>query len=183
MKLIKLTCDKCGASLNIDPDNRIAFCPYCGAKLLINDESIRIVDEARLREISLEEERQRRQWQKEDDERLAVKQWHRKVVLFFVIPILIGLAGGFIGLYLHKNVSYDAAESLFFFYFISSIFAAPIISIVLSVKRPSPETFTPTSTWFKTGRFLLFFKLYLFWTFTSFIASTVLFFTISGVIN
>ena len=54
MKLIAFTCSNCGAALETDPEKKMAFCPFCGAKLLIDDESIKItqhiVDEARLKE-------------------------------------------------------------------------------------------------------------------------------------
>ncbi|MBQ8305372.1 MAG: NINE protein [Blautia sp.] len=54
MKLISLRCTSCGAELEVDPERSVVFCSYCGTKLLIDDESIRItnriVDEARLRE-------------------------------------------------------------------------------------------------------------------------------------
>lgn len=35
MRTIKLTCHNCGANLEIN--DKIAFCPYCGTKLLIDD--------------------------------------------------------------------------------------------------------------------------------------------------
>ena len=38
MKLIDTTCPKCGANLHIDADRKSAFCEYCGAQLLIDDE-------------------------------------------------------------------------------------------------------------------------------------------------
>ena len=38
MKLIDTTCPKCGANLHIDADRQSAFCEYCGAELLIDDE-------------------------------------------------------------------------------------------------------------------------------------------------
>ena len=37
MKTIKLTCESCGA--NLDIENGIVFCPYCGAKLILDDEN------------------------------------------------------------------------------------------------------------------------------------------------
>jgi len=54
MKLVQLKCPSCGAALNTD--QKTAFCQYCGAKLLIDDEAQRVdvtyrkVDEARIRE-------------------------------------------------------------------------------------------------------------------------------------
>ena len=38
MKLIDTTCPKCGANLRIDADRQSAFCEYCGAQILIDDE-------------------------------------------------------------------------------------------------------------------------------------------------
>lgn len=37
MKTVKLTCQNCGA--NLDIKDNIAFCSYCGAKLVIDDEN------------------------------------------------------------------------------------------------------------------------------------------------
>ena len=78
MKLIQLTCSKCGANLEIDPDRGQTFCQYCGAKLMLaDDESIhitnRIVDEARLKEAEVrlrELEYQREKDQREFEMRL-----------------------------------------------------------------------------------------------------------------
>lgn len=42
MKLIKLECPGCGASLEVDMENMITFCPYCGNKLYMDDESVNI---------------------------------------------------------------------------------------------------------------------------------------------
>ena len=38
MKLIDTTCPKCGANLRIDADRNQAFCEYCGAQILIDNE-------------------------------------------------------------------------------------------------------------------------------------------------
>ena len=37
MKTVKLTCQNCGA--NLDVKGNIAFCSYCGAKLVMDDEN------------------------------------------------------------------------------------------------------------------------------------------------
>ena len=54
MRLVKMTCPNCGAELELDSERTQAFCTYCGNKLYIDDESIkitnRIIDEARLKE-------------------------------------------------------------------------------------------------------------------------------------
>lgn len=33
---INMTCDKCGANLDVDIEHLQAYCPYCGTKLLID---------------------------------------------------------------------------------------------------------------------------------------------------
>lgn len=38
MRIVDTTCTKCGANLHIDADRKTAFCEYCGAQLLIDDE-------------------------------------------------------------------------------------------------------------------------------------------------
>ena len=39
-KLIHMKCQNCGANLDIYLDHLTAFCPYCGAKLMIDVEKI-----------------------------------------------------------------------------------------------------------------------------------------------
>ena len=36
MKLLKIQCSNCGASLDLDLDHLMAFCPNCGQRLLID---------------------------------------------------------------------------------------------------------------------------------------------------
>ncbi len=38
MKFYKLKCPECGAPLEYNPDKPLAFCPYCGEKILIDDD-------------------------------------------------------------------------------------------------------------------------------------------------
>lgn len=37
---IHLKCQNCGANLDVDLDRLMAFCPYCGEKLLIDTEQL-----------------------------------------------------------------------------------------------------------------------------------------------
>ena len=50
MKLIDLTCPKCGAAIQVDADREFCFCSYCGAKSMIDNGTIHIVDEAKIKE-------------------------------------------------------------------------------------------------------------------------------------
>ena len=58
MKLIKLTCPDCGATMEISQDRKVYFCTYCGAKILVDNESKTIkhiiIDESKNSEIELE---------------------------------------------------------------------------------------------------------------------------------
>lgn len=95
MNVIKLTCQNCGANLEIK-DN-VAFCEYCGAKLALNDESQTITynynhtyikrDEARIRE---NETREKVRLQKlEYKERKEKRDITIGLVCGFGIPLII----------------------------------------------------------------------------------------------
>lgn len=40
INIVHLKCQNCGADLNIDMNNFIAYCPYCGQKLLFDVDQI-----------------------------------------------------------------------------------------------------------------------------------------------
>lgn len=62
MKLIDTTCPKCGANLRVDADRQSAFCEYCGAELLIDDEVQHLqIDNAESVGYAFEKGRQRAQ--------------------------------------------------------------------------------------------------------------------------
>ena len=62
MKLIDTTCPKCGANLRDDADRQSAFCEYCGAELLIDDEVQHLqIDNAESAGYAFEKGRQRAQ--------------------------------------------------------------------------------------------------------------------------
>lgn len=42
MKLIDMTCPHCGGTLKINPDNRNCVCNYCGAKLILDNETLHL---------------------------------------------------------------------------------------------------------------------------------------------
>ena len=89
MKLIKLTCANCGAELELDADRKQAFCTYCGAKQLIDDESIRIIDEARLKEAEVRlkelEYEHEREIREETIRREQKKSFQISIAAFLVI--------------------------------------------------------------------------------------------------
>lgn len=57
IKLIKLQCPSCGATLDIDSSLKMCFCQYCGTKILIHNENekvIRKIDETKIRQAELD---------------------------------------------------------------------------------------------------------------------------------
>lgn len=40
IKMVRLKCQNCGSSLDLDMDNLMAYCPYCGQKLLFDVDQI-----------------------------------------------------------------------------------------------------------------------------------------------
>ncbi len=42
MKLVAMKCLSCGANIDLNSDKKVAYCPYCGAKMLIDDEIQRV---------------------------------------------------------------------------------------------------------------------------------------------
>lgn len=64
MKVIDVKCPHCGGELRIGEDRRECFCEYCGSKLFIDDgiarQEVIIKDEAKLRELQMEEDSARK---------------------------------------------------------------------------------------------------------------------------
>lgn len=56
MRLINLTCEKCGADLELDLDHITAYCPYCGNRLMIDVANIDKVLLEREKRITAEKE-------------------------------------------------------------------------------------------------------------------------------
>lgn len=62
MKIVDTTCYKCGANLRVDAGRKSAFCEYCGAQVLIDDEVQRLqIDNAESAGYAFEKGRQRAQ--------------------------------------------------------------------------------------------------------------------------
>ena len=43
MRFVELTCNSCGAALNVDIDGLQAYCPYCGKKLLFDLDQMELI--------------------------------------------------------------------------------------------------------------------------------------------
>ena len=102
MQTVKLTCENCGANLEIK-DN-IAFCPYCGAKIAIDDGNRTIThrDEARIRDSERKEKVRLKELENEEKQKTREHKEQKwfwigwaifMVVLFSIIFIMAALDG------------------------------------------------------------------------------------------
>lgn len=96
VKMVPLTCPKCGADLEVRDDIKTCFCTYCGAKLLIDDGSKTVtinknvyinntntyVDQAELEKVKLQQE----QWKE-----VSKFDW-KPIILIMLIPVYIVVA-------------------------------------------------------------------------------------------
>ena len=109
MKLIAVKCPQCGADLQIEEDQKICFCEYCGCRILIDDvderseqaenhnSADRHIDEKRVREAELQNERERRREEERRAKELLKEQKRsrrrkRRRIIFLVILALIAYA-------------------------------------------------------------------------------------------
>ena len=101
MKLIKLSCQNCNAQLDIDLDNQLVFCPFCGQKLLIDLNHPEIVF-AEKEKTKREQEITKRELEKTKQVQLDNEYKERKarrvnralffgIGFLFLIPILLFL--------------------------------------------------------------------------------------------
>lgn len=87
IQMIRLKCPACGANLEIESDRKTAFCTYCGEKILVhndNEYTYRHIDEARLREIELEE-RELEEKIKDKEKREHFRKTRNKVMIWLLI--------------------------------------------------------------------------------------------------
>lgn len=92
MKLMNDTCPQCGASLEMNMEKLMAYCPYCRAKFLLDVDADNYISETeatkreeeatKREEINLEKERQKQEYE------LKKNKQNDK----FIILIIVGFA-------------------------------------------------------------------------------------------
>lgn len=95
MKLIKMECPYCGASLEIPEGEKTAKCSYCGKTIEVtpdNENVITIKDEAKLKEAELKEKQyQDEKAEKERNEKKAFKRSKTgKLIIALIVIALLG---------------------------------------------------------------------------------------------
>ena len=94
-----IKCPECGATLNIEDEGRIKFCPYCGSPLLLSNDNevvLRNVDEAGI--IRAKTDRIVVKKQMELEEKEAEKKEKRNHKLWSLLNIVLLIVGAAIGL-------------------------------------------------------------------------------------
>ena len=102
MKLISLRCPRCDAELEVDPNIKVAYCQYCGNKLIIDDEIQRqeithiYRDEARIREADahINEIEYEKEWQSQRSK--AMKRWGKICACLILIGVIVAALGLYI---------------------------------------------------------------------------------------
>ena len=103
MRIVDTTCTKCGANLHIDADRKQAFCEYCGAQILIDDEVQHLqIDNAESAGYAFEKGRQRAQNEAQDmsaytylpapKKKSKIVWWVLGWIFIFPIPLTIIIA-------------------------------------------------------------------------------------------
>lgn len=88
--IIHLTCQHCGAALEIDLDNLIAYCPHCGQKLLFDvDQLGNILYEKEKNKHEREKTRQKELKYEHDLEKKKLKNEQDRKMVFIIFGIII----------------------------------------------------------------------------------------------
>ena len=104
IQFIKVKCPECGATLNIEKNRDMAYCTYCGTKVLIHNENERIfrhIDEARIREVEVDRMIRLKEleiYEKEQEEkRKRIKERNKLLLRLIIIGVLLLLIGCLLG--------------------------------------------------------------------------------------
>ncbi len=101
MELIKIKCENCGASLEVDKNVQTLSCPYCKSKVLIND-SVSKVDRflnsltnatKRIQEQSLESQKKQLEYRNSKEYKDDQKRTMRLLGGLMLIPVLMIVFG------------------------------------------------------------------------------------------
>lgn len=87
-----LKCKNCGATMEVDKDNNIAFCPYCGSKELIEDKDpapVKMIKEIRkMKKDDLEYHERAQKEGREMTDKTADTIWGVILVIAFISGIV-----------------------------------------------------------------------------------------------
>ena len=125
MKLVRMRCPNCNATLEFDIEGKTSFCQYCGEKLLLDDEKItinynetkthRTVDEARIKEAEVRRDIRMKELNIEES---STKQSLKTLKPVFILLLIVGLLGLGLGAYSLLFLENDKAIGIILFSFV-----------------------------------------------------------------
>lgn len=90
MELIKLKCETCGATLEVNEKLSKVHCNYCGTEFMLDDgsttQTYRKIDEAKLKEFEIRDKIHARELEYKEREEKRTVLW---ILLFFGLAILL----------------------------------------------------------------------------------------------
>lgn len=94
IRLITMECPNCHAKLEIEEGRKSAYCTYCGAKFLIEDDSTRTTilitrDEAEIAKINADKEIRLKSIERAERKEKEKRQRHKAVIIASIIIVLL----------------------------------------------------------------------------------------------
>lgn len=102
-QIVNLNCENCNAHLELDLDNMMAYCPYCGQKLLLNLDRIENILAERERTKRQQEETARTQMRYEYTERREKRESASSLKGLLLVVLFVFLSLGFLHLMLYQE--------------------------------------------------------------------------------
>lgn len=121
MKMYQLKCPACGGTIEIEGNRDSCFCSYCGAKVYVEDEALRVeitkninyhktyTNEAKIRKIKSDEQMQKLKYAAEREERKS-KKWSTFGTVLIVLACVIGYFTLFNGYFNSEKEASDLQE-------------------------------------------------------------------------
>lgn len=94
VKIVTVKCSECSGALNIESDRTQAFCSYCGAKILINNENeyvYRHIDEAGIKQAETEQLIRLKELELAEREMLSKQKIKKLKIIISIILASIGI--------------------------------------------------------------------------------------------
>lgn len=108
MKTILLKCPDCSQNLSVDEGRDFCFCQYCGAKVMVRNENekiIRRIDEAKLKQIEMEQQIRLKELEMLEKERDAAEKKKKIKIKIGISASVVGLIIMLIGLAANFTIS------------------------------------------------------------------------------
>ena len=112
-RLMNMKCQNCGANLNLDLDHLMAYCPYCGEKLLVDIEQLGsvLIEKEKTKQKELEYNNKIKYEQVKNEEQRKNEEHEMKTssksLLFTIIMMLLVAIAGIAILYYGIELSHN----------------------------------------------------------------------------